>query len=198
MNIEPLLALIRKYESADDYTRVWSGIKRHDHPPKKLTDMTVREVLSWQDGIDAKYMSEAAGAYQIMEDTLRGMVISGAADMDERFHRPTQDRLAEYLMNRRGLREYLNGEITPHEFANRLAYEWASLPVTTGPRKGYSQYAGDGLNKAHVSPDEVLAAVRAVKGKAQVEAIPSKPTFSLSAIIQQFIRAIIEAFRGKA
>jgi len=198
MNIDPLLALIRKYESADDYNRVWSGIAKHDYPPRRLTDMTVREVLSWQDDIDSRYMSEASGAYQIMEDTLRGLVINGAVEMNDRFSKQTQDRLAVHLMKRRGLDKYMRGDMTPHQFADSLAYEWASLPITSGPRKGYSQYAGDGLNKAHVDPDTVLNAVRAIKVKTIKPKKPDGLSRAIGPILEALANLLERLFRGKS
>jgi hypothetical protein len=49
-----------------------------------------------------------------------------------------------------------------------LAREWASLPVQRDQRgatrlvkRGQSYYAGDGLNKASATPEEVLRAVNA-------------------------------------
>jgi len=159
MNIDPLLGLIRRYESGNDYNIVWSGISKHDRPKKPLSTMTVREVLAWQDSIDHRYMSEAAGAYQIMEDTLRTLRIS----MDAVFDKKTQDSLAVQLLRRRSLDQFIAGKITAEMFGNKIAKEWASFPVMTGPKKGRSYYAGDGLNKAHVKPEQVLRAINEIK-----------------------------------
>ena len=74
-----------------------------------------------------------------------------------------QDKLALVLLKRRGLDKYLAGVISADDFANSLAREWASLPLVSGPKKGRSAYAGDGLNKSHVSVDAFMGAVHAVK-----------------------------------
>lgn len=161
----PLMALIRKHESEpavaaqgveSAYDVVWGGIKAKDRP-KKLSALTVERVLWWQDLIDPLYMSEAAGAYQIMEDTLRTLTVSRAALFDK----ATQDALCLQLLDRRGWAKCEAGEMTREAFGNALAKEWASLPVITGPKRGRSYYAGDGLNKAHATPEEVLAAIDA-------------------------------------
>lgn len=157
-----LREFIGKYESNNNYDIVWGGIKPKDYPPGPLTGMTIGQVLAWQDSIDPFYMSEAAGYYQIMEDTLRDIYHSAGFTTASMFGEYTQDMLAIHLMQRRGLDRYLKGEITAEKFCNNLAREWASLPLVSGDRKGYSYYAGDGLNKAHADPDDFLAVVTAM------------------------------------
>lgn len=161
----PIMALIRKHESQSavakqgvdsPYDVVWSGIRKEDRP-KKLSAMTVGKVLWWQDLIDASYQSEAAGAYQIMEDTLRTLTVSQSAIFDA----ATQDALCLQLLDRRGWAKCEAGTISAETFGNALAKEWASLPVITGAKKGRSYYDGDGLNSAHATVPEVLAAIRA-------------------------------------
>lgn len=163
MNVRPLLDFIAQPESGGDYNIVWGGIKTKDRPKKKLTVMTIKEVLDWQDSIDKRYDSEAAGAYQIMEDTLRPLPPAAGLLSSSLFNEVNQDALATVLLKRRGLDSYLAGGLTAEEFANNLAKEWASLPVVTGPKKGKSFYSGDGLNKSHVSVEAFLQAVRSVK-----------------------------------
>ena len=160
-NVGPLLALIRKYEAGrKGYDAYYTGVS--SPPPRRLTTMTVREVLAWQDRIDPYSPSEAAGAYQIMEDTLRPMVSSGVVASGAMYNKRTQDALAMHLLRRRGLTKYQSGAISAEQFANNIAKEWASFPVVTGSKKGRSYYAGDGLNKAHVSVSQSLSAVRAI------------------------------------
>jgi muramidase (phage lysozyme) len=163
MAVKDLLAFIGRIEAPKGYGQVWGGIRSADLPPKPLIAMTIREVLAWQDRIDPKYRSEAAGQYQIMEDTLRGLYAEAGLTLDSLFDAAGQDALATQLLRQRGLKKYLAGSITAEEFANNLAHEWASLPLVSGPRKGRSVYAGDGLNKSLVDPAKFLAAVRAVK-----------------------------------
>lgn len=177
--VDPILTLIRKNESNDDYRAVWGGIAQRDRPAN-LTGMTIAAVLRWQDSIDARYRSEAAGGYQIMEDTLRGCYRQAGIPDSQLFDEVTQDKLALFLLKRRGLDDYLDGKIDAYKFALNLSKEWASFPVCTegviGSRKEplnaeQSYYAGDGLNKAHVSVDDVIAAIRAI-GAAPASARP--------------------------
>ena len=170
MNPQPLLDFIAEHESEgaarrlkiSAYDVVWGGIAAK-HRPAKLSAMTIAEVLGWQDSIDARYKSEAAGRYQIMEDTLRGLYRSAGMTGADLFDRAGQDRLATELLRRRGLDMFLDGRLSAEAFANNLAREWASLPMVSGPKKGRSYYDGDGLNKAGVDVAPFMAAVRAIK-----------------------------------
>ncbi len=175
MTVDALLDFIAKPESGGDFNIVWGGIKAKDRPKKPLTTMTIGEVLAWQDSIDSRYPSEAAGAFQIMEDTLRGLFIPAGLSSGDLFNEANQRKLATELLNRRGLKKYLAGDMLAVDFANSLAREWASLPLVSGPKRGYSYYHGDGLNKSHVSPDDFLAALMAVGKPAPV--VPSGGNF---------------------
>lgn len=163
MTVKALLDFIAQPESRGDFNAVWGGIKAKDKPKRPLVQMTIAEVLAWQDSIDARYPSEAAGAYQIMEDTLRPLPVAAGLLPSDLFNEANQDALATVLLKRRGLDRYLAGGMSAEEFSNNLAKEWASLPIVTGPNRGRSFYAGDGLNKSHVDVEAFLAAVRAVK-----------------------------------
>lgn len=160
-----LLTFIYRAENGGriDYDVVYGGIKREHRPARPITTMTVGEVLDWQDSIDPLYPSEAAGALQVMEDTLRGLYRTAGVALTDLFDVGTQDRLAVALLKRRGLDDYLAGRITDEKFANALAREWASLPVVSGPKRGRSYYGGDGLNAAHAEVEPFLAAVRTVR-----------------------------------
>ncbi len=163
MSVDTLLDFIAKPESGGNFNIVYGGIKKQHRPNVPLTEMTIGEVLSWQDSIDPLYRSEAAGAFQIMEDTLRTLHVEAGLPKSALFSEENQRKLATQLLKRRGLDKYLAGKMTPEAFANELAKEWASLPVVSGPKKGRSYYAGDGLNKSHVSVEAFLAAVRSCR-----------------------------------
>jgi len=163
MRSNSLLAFIAKHESRNNFDVVWGGIAAKDRPKKALTSMTIKEVLNWQESIDARYPSEAAGGYQILEDTLRPLPPAAGLLFSDLFNESNQNALATVLLKRRGMDKYLSGGITAEDFANNLAKEWASLPVVTGKGKGKSFYAGDGMNKSLVSVDEFLSAIRSLK-----------------------------------
>ena len=124
-------------------------------PPKPLTQMTIAEVLAWQDRIDARSKSEAAGRFQIMEDTLRPLVQSEGINTGRLFDVEMQNRLAVLLLKRRGWDPSAQNHIA---MANSLAREWAALPVVSGPNKGKSYYRNTkgARNRAQTTPDIFL------------------------------------------
>lgn len=165
--MRPILDLIAKAESRGDYNAISGLVRRKDYPSKPLVKMTIGEVLEWQDRIDPHYLSEAAGRYQIMEDTLRGLYREAGLSSGELFNEANQDALCMALLRRRGLDDWRAMRISTVKFANNLAREWAGLPVVSGPKAGRSFYAGDGLNSATVSSGEVLGVLNAIRAPAK-------------------------------
>ncbi len=153
-----ILDFISKPESNGDYN-VYNSFKQ-GKLPKKLTKMTLQEVLNinWK-AIGAK--SSAAGRYQIIYKTLLGLITEIGLKRSTIFTADLQDRLAYHLLRRRGYDEWAHGKISHTEFAKRLAMEWASLPVLAGTKnykgvnikRGVSYYAGDGLNSHGVTAE---------------------------------------------
>lgn len=198
MTIATLRDFIAKHESGGDYNIVWGGIRKADYPPKPLIRMTIREVLAWQDRIDPKYRSEAAGKYQIMEDTLRPLWKEAGLTLDSLFDQKGQDALADALLRRRGLVKYLEGKISAETFANNLAHEWASLPMVTGPKKGRSVYAGDGLNAALVSVGPFMAEVVSLKSAPKPQTVPAQKPVAQPALFGAILALIaaVAAYLG--
>lgn len=173
----PLLDFIGNKES-EGYDDIVGLVSRSRYPTKPLTQMTIGEVLNWQESIDDFQLSEAVGRYQILEDTLRGynndrgvgpgnpLYTRAGLSTGDLFSPENQDKMALVLLNGRGLQKFVDGEITREQFANNLASEWASLPLVTGPNAGRSKYAGDGLNRSLTSVQEFLDAIDKVKANA--------------------------------
>ena len=175
----PLLDFIGNLES-DGYDDISGLIARHRYPAKPVTQMTIQEILDWQESIDRFQDSEAVGRYQFMEDTLRGynndrsagpgnpLYARAGLSAGSLFNPENQDKMAIVLLNGRGLNRFLNGEISREQFANNLANEWASLPLVTGPNMGRSRYAGDSAgNRALTKVQEFLDVLDQVKAKQQ-------------------------------
>tara|TARA_B110000977_G_scaffold162714_1_gene208331 strand:- start:2240 stop:4180 length:1941 start_codon:yes stop_codon:yes gene_type:complete len=182
----PLLNFIGNKES-EGYDDISGLVSQSRYPVKSLTQMTITEVLDWQESIDRFQLSEASGRYQIMEDTLRGynndtttgpgspLYTKAGISGGDLFSPKNQDKMAIVLLEQRGLNRFLSGEITREEFANNLASEWASLPLVTGPNAGKSQYSGDRAgNKSLTTVQEFLNAIDAVKST--YSAPPGDPT----------------------
>lgn len=135
-----------------------------------LTNRTLSEVQSLGKlQVTQGEGSSAIGGYQFISTTLSNLRAKLKLTGKEIFDTNLQDDLAYTLMCSRGLTSYKKGLISAEAFANGLAKEWASLPVVTAMqgahRKlkiGQSYYAGDGLNKALLTPSQVLAAIRQI------------------------------------
>jgi muramidase (phage lysozyme) len=169
--LTPLLDLIGAAEGAG-YNTIFGGIRREDYPPKSITSMTIGEVLAWQSSIDQKYNSEAVGRYQIMEDTLRGfnndnrsssgpgLYARAGLTLNDLFSPQNQDLMAIELLKQRGLNRFFSGSLTDVQFGDNLSYEWASLPIISGPRAGQGRYTGQG---GKIKIQTVLDALKKVK-----------------------------------
>ena len=161
---DSLLELIRRHEGGRaGYDAHWGGLAAQHRPPHHLTTMTVAQVLAWQNKIrkdGAK--STAAGAYQIIYTTLKGMA-GRAVNKNAIFNETTQDKLAIHLLKARGLDKFIGRRLSSPDFAHEISKEWASFPATKGTKRGRSYYAGDGLNTAHVSIYDSLNAVEQIR-----------------------------------
>lgn len=157
-----LLSLIRGAETSrgyDDYS-TYAVIA----PPKPVTQMTVREVQQWQrKAARAGSKSVAVGGYQMITKTFNGVVEEMGLTGDEIFDVSLQDRMGTQLLARRGYNEWLAGDLTDDQFSDNLAMEWAGLPRATGPKRGRSHYAGDGMNGATVNNATVFEALEAAR-----------------------------------
>jgi hypothetical protein len=147
---------------------------------KKLTDMTIGEIMSRaakpSDNAQkrkADGLIFAAGRYQIIPNTLKGLVDAGIATKDEKFSPEVQDRLGMQLIKQTGATK-LAAEGKYDEAQNALAKTWAGIPLATDvvdkkgniKKAGQSFYAGPG-NKAHVgSGKDVRASLMAMNNNA--------------------------------
>ena len=174
--LAPLLNFIGNKESKG-YDDISGLVSKSRYPTKKITQMTIKEVLDWQESVDQFQLSEAVGRYQIMEDTLRGfnndkgggsesnsLYVRAGLSSGSLFSIENQDKMAAVLIQSRGLNRFLRGEISREIFANNLANEWASLPIVSGPNAGKSAYQGDRAgNRALTTVQEFLDVIDKVK-----------------------------------
>lgn len=163
--VDALKNLIGHHESRNDYNRIYgSGVKRIP-----LTEMTINEVLDWQ----KKYVadgsrSSAAGKYQIIQGTLGELKTQMKLSGNEKFDEQMQDRMFEKLAERRGLGDFQQGKISQATFMRNLSQEWASLPKDNS---GLSYYHGDGLNRAHATPNSVVLAMQEARNSTGTPAV---------------------------
>ena len=159
-----LLDLIASHESGGNYNSAYEGSRIK--PPKPLTEMTVKEVMDWQErSVHAGSASSAAGRYQIIGGTLRGLVKDMGIDPNTtKFDQATQDKMATVLMQRRGLDKFMKGEMSQADFMKNLALEWASLPKDNSGRAAYGGVATN-PTMALVSPSVVNTVLANEKNK---------------------------------
>src|SRR5690606_38976654 len=129
----------------------------------------------------------AAGAYQFMRNTLDAprtlRDIEGEMGLtgEELFDADLQDLMGFHLLKRRGYYEFIVGRLSLTQFGNRLAMEWASLPVLSAIKgahrklkRGQSFYAGDGTNKSLPKPQDVEVVLARVLATRAAEPSPEQ------------------------
>jgi len=98
------------------------GYGKYGSPEKPLTDMTIREVLAFQDKLRNNTRgvisggTSAVGAYQFLKDTLakNAQIVFGPAYMSQKFTPETQDKLAQLNFD--------SAKKTPELLAKQWAY----------------------------------------------------------------------------
>lgn len=172
-----ILEYIGKHEAPRGYVDYYRGAKP---PPRPLTDMTVREVLDWQAWANPPGPgTAAAGRYQIIRPTLEWLVQDMGLRGDEKFSRNLQDKMGLRLLQRRGFDAFIEGG-SAEDFCNSLAKEWASMPVVSGPKRGKSYYAGDGVNRSLTRADEFLDVVKQSRAPQAAPVPPARPTVEVA------------------
>lgn len=111
-------------------------------PPKRPTQMTVREIFAWIDTTPGQ--NHAIGRYQFIPTTLEYLISRTKTPVSAQFTPALQDRLANILLHQAGAGEVSTGRISDALFLDQLAQVWAAFPM----RDGRSAYAGIGRNKA--------------------------------------------------
>ncbi len=155
LNVDKLLNYIGQKEAQGNYNMLVGSKIKSD-----LTSMTVAEVMKFQDnmisgrGPTGKHESTAVGKYQIIQETLAGLIRNGIIKPGDIFNSSTQDRAAIALLKEKGMDAYVSGKMSKEQFADRVARVWASMPLGSGQ----SAAAGIGSNKALGTRAEYLAA----------------------------------------
>ncbi len=179
LHAQNLLDFIGDIEAPQGYDTIFGN--RQGNLAVPLTQMTYGEIVDAQgewgnktwvrSNWGYKTSSSAAGRYQFMRATLQG-IAKEVPTIDGRtiFSSSLQDRLGYYLLLRRGYADFISGKLNLVQFGLKLAQEWASFPVlseTEGRHRkvvrGQSFYAGDGLNKSLVKPEQVEQRLRHVR-----------------------------------
>lgn len=181
-----LASIIARGESAGDATaynkfvggKLVSG-KGATVEGKAITSMTVGEIREQQKAGNL----HAVGRFQMIGSTLQGAIKAGEVNLNDVFDEKTQNRLFDYLLKKRPVaRAYMTGENDNVEDAvTALSKEWAAIGVPKDMqgnkrwvKKGESYYAGDGVNRATISPESVIEALERDKKTLMAERLQQK------------------------
>jgi len=142
LNIESIMEQVRKAEGGPMGYDAANRGKAGDTPGGMpgLSSMTVGEVRRLQ----KERQLFAAGAYQIIPNTMDMIIKNGIAKDSDIFNKETQDKMGRWLINRRIRIAERQGTDPQKE----LAKEFASI---ANPETGRSYYAGVGNNKASIA-----------------------------------------------
>lgn len=150
---------------------------------KKLTEMTIGEVMKRQDYLmnpanpqKSNYGAFAVGRYQVIPGTLKSIVKKMGLDKKQKFDKQTQDKIGMALIQHKRpyAWDYIKGKHNDRAGAMKaLAAEWASLP---DPSTGKSMYGGGNASSHTVA--EVAAALDAARGGAPM--VSDDPNLNLA------------------
>jgi hypothetical protein len=128
--------------------------------PKKVTELTINEIVQMKHIDPTKPGSGAAGRYQHMPRFLLARAKASGFDGNTKFTNQVQDKITTDQLNRdHGMQRWISGEMSTEDFAAKLAPTWRGLPQGPGRSGGpdvtyQDQYASG--NKAHKTWEEVL------------------------------------------
>jgi len=135
-------------QSGYDVTYDYGHYSNTDVP---LTQMTLGQVIDLQDQMVANGSpSSVVGRYQFRQQNLMALQDQLGLDDSVLFTPELQDQMANALLNRRGLEQFLAGNITETQFQTNLSDEWASIadPELNGNSR-YGQPVGTTTAQIH-------------------------------------------------
>jgi len=145
---------------------------------KPLSEYTLGEVKSFQSrSRDSVGQLWATGRYQIIPDTLKGLIPKVGLSDSSKYNKENQDKLAlQLLINRSPIKNYLSGKVEDNkknlESASlSVAQIWSSVGVPYAMMghkrfvtKNQSYYEGGG-DKAKVKTEDVQKALKKLRTK---------------------------------
>lgn len=187
--MQTLLAFLRKTETNKRDPATYDTIIGNNqvHLGKPLTQYTLQELLAEQPTWPKKFgvTSGAAGAYQIINRTLKGLVNDLNIPLTNKFSIELQDKFAIELVRRRGWEEFINGKISVTQFGNNLAREWASMPVLSPQKRGsitlkrgqsyYDKVAGNSALVSAITFEALLQSLVRPASSTVAPTLPPRP-----------------------
>lgn len=153
-------------ESKGDYNIYNMGAgHKYKAGREDLSQMTLNEVMRRQN-LDSRSSQKlfAVGKHQIIPKTMEAAKRSIGLTGEEMFTPELQERIfAEYLTQekRPDIEKFIKGKGDIDKAALAIGQEWASVGVDA--KGGASYYDKDGINKAHVSPEQAKNALNVAK-----------------------------------
>lgn len=169
--------LIAQKESSDNYNicnQTKGGLKVISNV--RVVNLTIKQIQEKQAAKDVF----AVGRYQLIPNTLNDAITKLKLNINDKLNEEMQDKIFdEYLikLKRPKIIAYLEESGTVQDAMYAASLEWASIGVEKGKRisdkitkdkdgnitsrekryakGGESYYAGDGLNKAHITPEKI-------------------------------------------
>lgn len=172
---------VRQLESGNDYSSMYNRNRgTFARGNEDITKMTIDEVdqlqtdyLNHQKSLgynspDGSDRSAAMGAYQMLRvrDVAKSM---GFDPSTTKFDQETQDRMADYYFNIAGYQDFKKGKITPAQFNDRLAVQFASIKKASG----VGAHDNDGMNNAYGNIMPMLEEMKSGKRPMTLEVDPN-------------------------
>ncbi len=155
-----LLDLIAVPESRGNYN-AWYGNAEQDRVD--LSGLSVNEVRDLQTDLVQSNGGSAIGRYQLLDNTLDGLIDRMGLSGNERFTPALQDRMALQLARNAGMEGWIGGRIGDERFARNLSEIWAGLPRDASNESHYEGIQG---NRATVDWNVVIDSLRGIRGDA--------------------------------
>jgi conjugal transfer mating pair stabilization protein TraG len=154
-----LLDLVAAPESGGNYN-AWYGDA--GQAQLDLSTLSVNQVRALQSELVRSQGGSAIGRYQLLDDTLDGLVDRLGLTGSEPFTPALQDRMALELARDAGMDAWIGGRLSDTAFAQNLAEIWAGLPKDAS---NASRYEGLQGNRARADWQAVLASLEAIRGR---------------------------------
>ena len=155
-----LLDLIAAPESSGNYN-AWYGHAGQDRVD--LARLSVDDIRDLQADLVRANGGSAIGRYQLLDDTVDGLIDRLGLTGNERFTPALQDRMALELARDAGMEAWVDGRISDARFAGNLAEIWAGLPRGASNQSYYEGIQG---NRATVDWHTVVGTLRDLRRRA--------------------------------
>jgi conjugal transfer mating pair stabilization protein TraG len=155
-----LLDLIAVPESRGNYNAWYRNSEQNS---VDLSGFSVDEVRDLQADLVGTNGGSAIGRYQLLDDTLDGLVVRLGLSGAERFTPALQDRMALQLARDAGMEGWMGGRISDEHFARNLSEIWAGLPRDASNESYYEGVQG---NRATVDWNVVIDSLRGIRSNA--------------------------------